>query len=118
MNASSRPHINLKGFIVANGVTDLNKDPFIGSVDQANAHHIIPNDFYLRYREEGCRSYWQNLKVIDHEPCPGFSKWIAERSNEVDVYNLRLTREISSTPNLTYRKKNQIKDSLNDLLPQ
>jgi hypothetical protein len=51
MNVTSRPHINLKGFIVTNGLTDLNKDPFIGSVDQANAHNIIPNDLYESYKE-------------------------------------------------------------------
>jgi hypothetical protein len=51
MNVSSRPHINLKGFIVANGVTDLNKDPYIGSVEQANANNIIPNEIFEKYNE-------------------------------------------------------------------
>ena len=46
MNVSSKPHINLKGFIIANGVTDLDKDPFIGTVEEANAHNIVSNELY------------------------------------------------------------------------
>ena len=80
MKLSNRPHINLKGFIVANGVTDLNKDPYIGSVEEANAHNIIPNELYEKFREEGCRFYWQNLKVIDRKPCPALMNWIAQRN--------------------------------------
>lgn len=89
MNVSSKPRLNLQGFIVANGVTDLNKDPYIGSVEQANAHNIIPNELYETYKEKGCRFYWQNLKVIDHEPCPELMNWIAQRNNEVSIYDLR-----------------------------
>lgn len=44
-------------------------------------------------------------------------KWIAERNNEINIYNLKVTREISTTLNLPHRKKYVIKDSLNDLLP-
>ncbi len=44
-------------------------------------------------------------------------KWIAERNNEINIYNLKVTREISTTLNLPQRKKYVIKDSLNDLLP-
>jgi len=44
-------------------------------------------------------------------------KWIAEKNYEINIYNLKLTREISSTINLPQRKKYVIKDSLNDLLP-
>jgi len=50
MNVSSRPHINLKGFIVANGITDIEKDPFIESFTETNAHNIIPNEFYDIYQ--------------------------------------------------------------------
>jgi hypothetical protein len=74
MNVSSRPRINLKGFIVANGVTDFNKDPYIGSIEEANAHNIIHNDLYEKWHQKGCRFYWQDLKVIDHEPCPEMMK--------------------------------------------
>ena len=51
MNVTSRPRINLKGFIVANGVTDLNKDPYIGSVEEANAHNIIQNELFEKFGE-------------------------------------------------------------------
>jgi hypothetical protein len=44
-------------------------------------------------------------------------KWMAERNNEINIYNLLLTREISTTLNLPQRKKYVIKDSLDDLLP-
>jgi carboxypeptidase C (cathepsin A) len=57
MNQTS-PHINLKGFIVANGVTDYNKDPFIGSVDHLNNFNIMPDHLYNRYNHAGCRLFW------------------------------------------------------------
>jgi hypothetical protein len=79
MNVTSRPRINLKGFIVANGVTDLDKDPFIGSVEAINAHNIMPNELYDIWHEKGCRFYWQALKVIDPEPCPELMKWFIPR---------------------------------------
>jgi hypothetical protein len=58
MKATTRPHINLKGFIVINGVTDLDKDPYIGTVEQSNAHNIMPNEMYDIWHEKGCRFYW------------------------------------------------------------
>jgi hypothetical protein len=69
MNVSSKPHINLKGFIIANGVTDLDKDPFIGTVEEANAHNIVPNEFYDVWHKKGCKYSWQFLKVNNPEPC-------------------------------------------------
>ena len=94
MGVSSRPRINLKGFIIANGVTDLDKDPFIGSIEEANAHNIIPNEMYEIWNEKGCRFYWQDLKVINPEPCPEMMKWILERKSEVNIYNLRQAESI------------------------
>ena len=70
MNVSSRPRINLKGFIVANGMTDFDKDPYIGTAEEANAHNIIPNEIYDMWHKKGCKYYWQRIKVIDPEPCP------------------------------------------------
>jgi hypothetical protein len=58
MGVSSNPHINLKGFIVANGVTDLDKDPNISTVEETNAHNIVPNSIYDIWDEKGCKNYW------------------------------------------------------------
>jgi hypothetical protein len=55
MNVSSRPQINLKGFIVANGMTDFDKDPYIGTAEEANAHNIIPNEIYDMWHKKGCK---------------------------------------------------------------
>ena len=70
MGVSSKPHINLKGFIVSNGVTDLDKDPFIGTVEEFNAHNIVPNSIYDIWEEKGCKYSWQGIKVVDPQPCP------------------------------------------------
>jgi hypothetical protein len=48
MNLTS-PHINLKGFIVANGATDYNTDPYISTIEIANAFDLIPNAFFKKY---------------------------------------------------------------------
>ncbi len=68
--------INLKGFIIANGVTDLDKDPFIGTIEAMNAFNIMPNELYKIYVELGCQLYWQNIKVRKPEPCPQLFKWL------------------------------------------
>ena len=70
LGVSDKPHINLKGFIASNGATDWNTDPYISTIEVAHAFSILPNEMYKTYVEKGCRLYWQELKVIDHEPCP------------------------------------------------
>jgi len=62
MNQTS-PHINLKGFIVANGVTDYRTDPFIGSVEHLNAFNILPDYLYDNWKKNGCRVFWQGLNM-------------------------------------------------------
>jgi len=51
-------HINIKGFIVANGATDYNTDPYIGSVDHAHGFNIIPISLYKNFTDNKCRYYW------------------------------------------------------------
>jgi carboxypeptidase C (cathepsin A) len=50
LNASSTEsvpgHINIKGFIAANGATDWNTDPFIGTIEHTHAFNIIPISLY------------------------------------------------------------------------
>jgi hypothetical protein len=88
MNLTS-PHINIKGFIVANGATDYDTDPFISTWEVCNAFDLIPNDFYQQYVKAGCQMYLNNMKIIDPEPCPQMFKWLKERQNEFNVYDLR-----------------------------
>ena len=40
-NTNQTLKINLKGFIVGNGVTDLDTDPFISSVDTAYHFNVL-----------------------------------------------------------------------------
>ena len=54
--------MNLKGFIVGNGITDLNTDPYIGSVDIGYHFNLLNSRSYKRYKELGCRYYWQQIK--------------------------------------------------------
>jgi hypothetical protein len=70
------PHINLKGFIAANGFTDYDTDPYIGTVEISNGFDLIPNAFFKKYQEAGCRLYLKDMKVIDPEPCPEMFKWL------------------------------------------
>jgi hypothetical protein len=88
MNLTS-PHINIKGFIVANGATDYDTDPYISTWEISNAFDLIPNDFYQQYVKAGCQMSLLNVKVIDPEPCPQMFKWLKERQNEFNVYDLR-----------------------------
>jgi hypothetical protein len=88
MNLTS-PHINIKGFIVANGATDYDTDPYISTWEVSNAFDLIPNDFYQQYVKAGCQMSLLNVKVIDPEPCPQMFKWLKERQNEFNVYDLR-----------------------------
>jgi hypothetical protein len=75
MNLTS-PHINIKGFIVANGATYYDTDPFISTWEVCNAFDLIPNDFYQQYVKAGCQMYLKNMKIIDPEPCPQMFKWL------------------------------------------
>jgi hypothetical protein len=50
--------INLKGFIVANGVTDLDTDPFISTFDTMFQFNLLDPKIYKRYKEQGCKYYW------------------------------------------------------------
>lgn len=51
----TNPFINLKGIIVANGVTDYKTDPYVTTWDTANSFAIISNEFFERYEQAGCR---------------------------------------------------------------
>lgn len=51
--------INLKGFIVANGNTDYDTDPYISTVDTAYHFNLINPRVYKKYKELGCHYYWQ-----------------------------------------------------------
>ena len=84
------PHINLKGFIVANGATDYNTDPYISSIEIANAFDLIPNDFFQKYQEYGCRIYSWYFKIEGPDPCPEMIQWLFKRSKEANVYQLRI----------------------------
>ena len=50
LNASlTGQHINLKGFISANGATDFLVDPYISGLELANEFNLIPNDLFKEY---------------------------------------------------------------------
>jgi hypothetical protein len=100
MGTSDKPFINLKGFIASNGATDWNTDPYISTIEVAHAFSILPNEMYNTYVEEGCRLYWQELKVIDHEPCPQLFEFIKKRLTEVDIYNFRRALDIETNTTL------------------
>ena len=85
----TQPHINLKGFIIANGATDYDTDPYISTWEIANAFDLIPNDFYKQYQEAGCRMYLNDMKVLDPEPCPSMFQWLKKRMTEFSIYDLR-----------------------------
>jgi hypothetical protein len=110
MNLTS-PHINLKGFIVANGATDYNTDPYISTIEIANAFDLIPNAFFKKYQEAGCRLYLQNMKVNDPEPCPEMFKWLGQRNKEANIYQLRIPNimEINGTNEGLSSMKEQLK---------
>ena len=48
---------NLKGFIVANGATYWETDPYISSIDTAFSFNLVDPKVYKKYKELGCRNY-------------------------------------------------------------
>jgi carboxypeptidase C (cathepsin A) len=60
--------IPLKGFIVANAVTDYRSDPNIYSMEMLYAFNLIPQSLYDAYNEKKCivpwTLLWNDLKVI------------------------------------------------------
>lgn len=55
--------IPLKGFIVANAVTDYRSDPNIYSIEMLNAFNLIPQRLYEDYRKKKCKIPWTLLWV-------------------------------------------------------
>ena len=88
MNLKS-PHINLKGFIAANGITDYKTDPYVGTWEISNAFDLIPNDFYKKYVEADCKMSINNKQDNNNEPCPEMYKWLKQRMTEFNIYDLR-----------------------------
>ena len=86
--------MNLKGFIVANGVTDLNTDPFIGTVDTAYHFNLMNPRTYKRYKEQACRYYWQEIKVNLPGDCLELLLSLANAFNYTDLYDLRVARDL------------------------
>ncbi len=66
---TSTIHINLKGFIVGNGGTDWLTDPFIGTIDTANAHNLLSSDVYNKWKSSGCLFAWDGLRQNLPPPC-------------------------------------------------
>jgi hypothetical protein len=52
------PHLNLKGFIIANGAIDYNFDPHVSSVEMLLNYGIIPLWLYNEYIASGCFVQW------------------------------------------------------------
>jgi len=48
-NTNQTLKINLKGFIVANGVTDLNTDPFVKTVDTMYKFNLVDPKIFKQY---------------------------------------------------------------------
>ncbi len=46
----SEQRLNLRGFIIGNGATDYNHDPFRASVELAWQHNLISRQHYIDYR--------------------------------------------------------------------
>ena len=87
-NTNQTLKINLKGFIVANGVADLNTDPFISTVDTMYHFNLIDPKIYKRYKEQGCRYYWQEIKPNLPGDCLDLLLKMARALNYTDLYNL------------------------------
>lgn len=115
MNLTS-PHINLKGFIAANGITDFNTDPYVSTIEIANAFDLIPNAFFKKYQDAGCRLYLADLKIVDPEPCPEMYKWLAQWNKEANIYQLTIPKIMEI--NQTNGERSNIGDQFEMPLPE
>lgn len=50
-------HLNLKGFIIGNGVVDYKRDPTVSLIDIGFAFNIVPETFVKVYNDNGCIAY-------------------------------------------------------------
>ena len=53
--------IPLKGFIVANAITDYKSDPNIYTMEMLYAFNLIPQSLYDTYKEKKCKVPWTLL---------------------------------------------------------
>ncbi len=96
-NTNQTLKINLKGFIVANGATDWDTDPFISTVDTAYHFNIVNPQIYKRYKALGCRYYWQEIKPRLPDGCLELLKTFEYTFNYTDLYDLRRAKDVELT---------------------
>ena len=87
--------IPLKGFIVANAVTDYKSDPNIYSDEMLNAFNLIPLRLYEAYKQKECKIPWTllwiDLKLIpepDEECANLFIEGLLYIQGNKNVYDL------------------------------
>lgn len=93
-NTNQTLKINLKGFIVANGATDLSTDPFISTIDTMFHYNLVDPKIYKRYKEQGCRYYWKEIKLNLPGDCLDLLMKIASAINYTDLYDLNSNFEL------------------------
>ena len=61
--------MNLKGFIVGNGVTDFDVEYWPSYPDVVKYFNLIPESTYKKWNDAGC-IYFTNLTWTDDQKCP------------------------------------------------
>ncbi len=109
-------HINLKGFIVANGATDWNTDPFVGTVDTLKHFNLISPDLYRDYKELKCKYLWKGLVTNIEGKCYDIMLKIAGTFNLINIYNLLEPFEVAvATGKRSQKRSFDVQDFLRDM---
>jgi carboxypeptidase C (cathepsin A) len=82
------PHINLKGFIVANGATDWLTDPYINTVHTAFHHNLISPKSYAQWTENKCLRAWDGLRMNLPPKCMEVYDEIWQTFTYTDIYDM------------------------------